>query len=140
MANPKVIDLDAELGITDVDDGPQHIKKIKLLGLDIRVVCDLNSFGLTNVTSGKGDSGEVMLFLESMIHPDDWQAFAHTASLHPALKGEQGAERLSAMIRRITEVASERPTKQPSDLPRGGSTRSTGRKSTARTSSTVAKA
>lgn len=135
MTTAKIIDLDAELGIT-TDDAPRVTKTVRLLGLDVRVVCDLNSFGLSNLTSG--NSEDIMTFLRSMIHPDDWAQFSRTASMHPGLSGEDGAGMLVRIINKITEVAAERPTKQPSVLPRGGSSRVTARKSAAATASTRA--
>lgn len=135
---PRVIDLDAQLGI-EPNDEPIYIKTIKLLGDEWRVVCDLSSFSLSAVTSGEATAGDVMRFLESMIHPDDWPRFRSIASNHPALRGEQSAERMFEMIRAIVEVASERPTMPPSTSPRGVSNGSTGRKSAASTGSARAK-
>lgn len=136
MASAKIIDLDTELGIGLAEDVPRVTKAIRLLGLEVRVVCDLNSFGLSNLASGNTE--QIMTFLRSMIHPDDWQAFATAASMHPSLSGEDGSAMLVKIINRITEVAAERPTKQPSALPRGGSKRSTAQKSPVATASTRA--
>lgn len=137
MASPKIIDLDAELGF---DDEPLFIKQVKVLGIEVRVVCDLNRFGLYNVTGDGATAGDLMKFLESMIHPEDWPGFASVASRSRALSGEKGDEHLATLIQKLMAVAAERPTKQPSDLPRGGSTRSTGRKSAASSTSVPAKA
>lgn len=137
MPNARTIDLDAELGL-DGEPEPMHLKPIKILGIEVRVVCDLNSFGLTNLTSG--DSGAIMKFLESMIHPEDWGAFVDAATKHPSLRGEAGNEVLIKIINRLTEVAAERPTQRPSALPRGASTRLSKPKSAASTASARGKA
>lgn len=133
----KPIDLDSELEL-DGEPGPQHVKTVRLLGLDLRVVCDLNSFGLAGLAAE--DSGAIMRYMRSMIHADDWPRFVEVASQHQALRGDKGNETIIKIINRLTEVAAERPTKQPSDLPRGGSTRSSGQKSAASTASARAKA
>lgn len=139
MTAPKVLDLDSELGLDA--EVPYTVRRVKLLGVEVGIVCDLNSFGLMAVTGEDVDNSDVMNFLESMIVPADWPAFAKLAVNHPAFRGEGGAEKLMGMIRRIMEVAATPfPTKQPSDLQRTASTRSSVRKSAASTASARAKA
>lgn len=125
MTNPKVIDLDSQL---DFDaDAPKHTKKVRLLGEEWTVVCDLNSFAATNLTSG--DSAAVMQFIRSMLLPEEWPEFARIASQHPALSGENGGKNLVTLVNALTEVAGERPTKPSSTSPRGGSRRTSSPKS-----------
>lgn len=141
MTNAKPIDLDKEFGFDAALDTPVTTREIEVFGAKIRVVCDLNRFGLLNVIGDDATTSDIMKFLESMIAPADWPTFARLAGNHPALRGEAGDEKLMALIRRIMEVASDPfPTKRPSDLPRTASARSSVRKSPASTASGRAKA
>lgn len=129
MTNSKVLDLDAALGL---DAAPQHTKRVKLLGEEWTIVCDLNSFAATNLASG--DVEGVMNFIRSMILPEEWPAFARIASMHPALAGEEGSANLIKLVNALTEVAGERPTTPSSISPRGGSRRTSSPKSAASSS------
>jgi hypothetical protein len=134
MASPKVLDLDKELGFDA--DVPITTRKVTLLGMDVEIVCDLNTFGFMNVSGDTVEPAAVMDFLKSMIAPADWPAFVKVAGNHPSFRGTDGAENMMKMVRRLMEVAAEPyPTKQLSDSARGGSTRSTVQKSAAKPSS-----
>ncbi len=140
MATPKVQDLDADLGFAAPLDEPTTTKTVKVFGTEIRVVCDVNTFGISNLTRTGAGTAELMDFMKSMIHPEDWDKFAFVAGQSPSLAGEDGFENLTKLVTKLMEVAAERPTTRPSALPRGGSTRSSGRKSAVRSSSAPAKA
>lgn len=123
MATPKVINLDAEFGFDVLPEQEAPFREVELLGMKkVRVMCDVSSFAAVNFTTG--DAQAVMRFLESMIHEEDWPEFQRVASLHPALKGEKGAENLWKIINRLTEVAGERPS-SPSSTSRATASRRT---------------
>lgn len=136
----KVIDLDTKLGFLAPTDDPQHIKVVKILGIEVRVICDLNAMALSAMLAEGAAQGEVLAFMRSLIHPDDWALFTRTANNHPALRGDEGADNMYKVLQALTEQAAERPTVRPSDSPRGGSPRSTTPKSAASSSARPAAA
>lgn len=123
MANYKVIDLDKELGTGD--DEPVHTKKIRLFGREWTVICDLNSFSMSQIAGG--DAGGVSTFLTNLVHEDERDEFIKTLSSAKGLDGE----RLGKLLSKLIEVAGERPTSGPSPLPRTAKTPASTRKSAA---------
>lgn len=110
MANYKIVDLDAELGITGEE--PIHTKKIKLLGAEWTIICDLNSFAMAQIAGG--DASGLSTFLINLVHPDEREDFVKVMSGAKGLDGE----RLGKLLTKLIEVAGERPTNGPSPLPR----------------------
>lgn len=101
----KIIDLDAEL---DFEDEPVHTARVKLLGREWTVVCDLNSFAMAQIAGG--DASGISKFLTGLIHPDEQEDFALTLSSAKNLNGD----RLGKVLEKLVEVAGERPTEPPS--------------------------
>lgn len=123
MASTKSLNLDAEFGFDTMAEQESPFIKIELLGVkDVRVMCDVSSFAAVNV--GSGDASSILLFLQSMIHPEDWPEFSKVASMHPAFRGEEGAANLWKVINRLTEVAGQRPS-SPSSTSRATASRTT---------------
>lgn len=111
MASPKVdFDFDKALGF-DVDESVPT-KKIRLLGKDWTIMCDLNSFAMARIASGEASG--VATFITNLVVPDEREEF--TAALEGA-KNMTG-ERLGLLLQHLVEVAGERPTEQPSRSPR----------------------
>lgn len=131
MTKAAPVDLDALLGLdaASLTSEPTHTKSVRLFGKEWTLVCDINSFALSNLTTGS--VAAVPEFIKGLIHPDQWTEFASTMSQVKNLD----APMLGKILNVLVEAASERPTKQPSTSPRGGSTRTSGRKSQASTDS-----
>lgn len=123
MATPlkKVVDLDAELGIYD-EAAPAHTKKVKLLGREWTVVCDVNNFSIAEMMSG--DAGAVARFIVNVIHPDEADQFRQELGKVKNLS----AEKLGLLLNRLIEVAGERPTESPSTSRRTAGSRTSVRK------------
>lgn len=121
----KILDLDADLGL---DDAPTHTRPIKMLGRNWTLICDLNSYALSNLSTG--DPAAIVQFLNGIIIEDERADFAKALSTVPNLT----PEKLGTILGKLVEAASDRPLSPPSALPRGGSKMSTTPKS-ARTSS-----
>lgn len=109
MASPS-IDLDKALGITG--DEPTHTKKVKLLGKDWTLVCDLNAFAMAQIASG--ESSGVSQFIINLVVPTEQEAFAEALKNAKNMSGE----RLGLLLAKLIEVAGERPTEPPSRSPR----------------------
>lgn len=102
----KAVDLDAELGLVVTEKMPT--KKIKMLGREWTVTCDLNSFAMSQIAGG--DSGGISKFLINLVAEDEREDFADALGSAKGLDGEK----LGALLSRLIEVAAERPTEQPS--------------------------
>jgi len=125
----KILDLDADLGL---DDEPVHTRQIKLLGRQWTLICDLNSYALSNMTTG--DPGAIVEFLNGVILEEERSDFAKALSRVKNLT----PEKLGAILGKLVEAAGERPTPPPSASPRGASKRTTTPKSAGATSKTRA--
>lgn len=124
MANPKRINLDDLLG----EDEPVLTKPITLFGREWDVICGLNFFTLSAI--GAGEPGAVAQFLRNTVVPDQRDAFATAMSAAANLD----AEKLGKIVNALVEVASERPTTQPSVSSRPASKRTSAPRSVARSS------
>lgn len=121
----KVLDLDAELGLEL--DGPQHTRKIKMLGREWTIVCDVNSYALSEMLSGT-DPGAVARFISGLLLEEEAAAFNAALGRVRNLDGEK----LGELLNKLIEVAAERPTEPPSPSPRTATKPTSVRKSPAR--------
>lgn len=121
----KVVDLDAEFGLEL--DGPQHTRKIKLLGREWTVICDINSYAVSELMSGT-DPGVIARFISGLILPEEVPAFNQALGRVRNLDGEKLVE----LLNRLVEVAAERPTESPSPSRRTATKPTSVRKSPAR--------
>jgi hypothetical protein len=103
-------DFDKEFGFND--DEPANIKKIRLLGREWTVVCDLNSFAMAKIAGG--DASGVADFLVNLLVEDEQEDFTKALANAKNMDGE----RLGKLLSRFIEVAGERPTERPSPSPR----------------------
>ena len=124
MANPKRTNLDDLLG----EDEPVLTKPITLFGREWDVICGLNFFTLSAI--GAGEPGAGAQFLRNTVVPDQRDAFATAMSAAANLD----AEKLGKIVNALVEVASERPTTQPSVSSRPASKRTSAPRSVARSS------
>ena len=125
----KILDLDADLGL---DDTPVHTRPIKLLGKEWTLICDLNSYALSNLTTGEPSA--IVEFLNGVIIEEQRSDFAKALSAVPNLT----PEKLGVILGKLVEAAGERPTKPPSASPRGVSSLTPTRKSVGVSSKTRA--
>jgi len=94
MASPqKILDLDSQLGF---DLTPAPTKTVRLLGAEWTIVCDINSFAVSDIMSG--DSGGIARFIRGIIVPEESVAFAEALSKVPNLDGEKLGKLLEALI------------------------------------------
>ena len=124
----KIIDLDAQFAGEPAE--PIHTRKVKLFGEEWTVVCDVNSFVLTNISNG--DTKAFMEFLENVVVEEE------KARMRQALSSQRGltAEKLLRIIVALMEVVAARPTQSPSASSRTASKRTSSPKSTAASSRT----
>lgn len=108
MANS--IDLDKDLGFSE--DEVTHTKKVKLLGKEWTLVCDLNAFAMAQIASG--ESAGVSQFIINLVVPSQQEEFAQALRNAKNMTGE----RLGLLLSKLIEVAGERPTVSPSRSPR----------------------
>lgn len=120
----KILDLDADLGL---DETPVTTRQIKLLGRQWTLVCDLNSYALSNLATGEPEA--IVQFINGLIPEDERSDFAAALSKVPNLT----PDKLGAILGKLVEAASERPTTPPSASSRGGSNRTSSPKSAAAT-------
>lgn len=123
MTNPKIIDLDSELGFEN--DEPVPTKKIKLFGREWTIVCDLNTFTMADIASG--DAGSIARFVRNIVVEDEQSDFSAALSAAKNMTGEKLGQLLAALI----EAASERPTKSPSPSARTAKKKTSALKSVA---------
>ena len=116
--------LDLDLGL-DLDETPVTTRPIKMFGQEWTLVCDLNSFALSNLTTG--DPQALVQFLNSIIVEDQRVEFGKALSSVPNLT----PEKLGTILGKLVEAAGERPTTQPSASQRGASNPRTSQKSAA---------
>lgn len=102
----KAVDLDAELGLLVTEKMPT--KKIRMLGREWTIICDLNSFAMSQIAGG--DPGGISKFLVNLVVDEEREDFVDTLSNAKGLDGEK----LGSLLSRLIEVAAERPTEQPS--------------------------
>lgn len=127
MANPKVLNLDAELGeSTD----PVNTRPFKLFGRDWTLNCDLNTFALSDLATG--EPAAIVRFLTSIVTEDQRDDFRNALASQPNLS----AERLGKIITALVEAATERPTTPPSASGSGRANLTSVRKSAASSSRT----
>lgn len=126
----KVIDLDRQVGDSEE---PIHTVKIKLFQREWDVVCDVNSYALTALSSGDVEAYRDYL-VNSVIDEQ-------RSAMKEALLRQRGltAERFMTIINAVMEVVMERPTKSASassrtPTKRTSAPRSTGGSSKARVS------
>lgn len=124
MANPKVHDLDSQLGLDLAFVSPT--KRVKLFGQEWTIVCDVNAFAVADILSG--DVGGIARFIRGVVAPDEADAFAAALGRVPNLDGEKLGQILNVLI----EVAGERPTEPPTPLRRTASNPTSVRKSAPR--------
>lgn len=105
MANLKIVDIDAELGDSDE---VIHTKKIRLLGREWTIQCDLNTFAMSQIAAG--DASGISRFISNLVIPEERDDFIETLSSAKNLSGE----RLGSILQKLIEVAGERPTEPPS--------------------------
>jgi len=129
MASNKILDLDSELGI---EDTPAYTKPFKLFGRTWTMMCDLNSFALSDLTTG--EPAAVVRFIDSVILPAERIEFRNAISSQPNLS----ADRLGKILTALVEAASERPTTPQSDSSSGAAKKTSQRKSGASSSSVQA--
>lgn len=101
MANLKLIDLDAELGD---DDTPVHTRPFKLFGRTWTLLCDLNTFALSDLATG--EPAAIVRFLNSVVIDEEREDFRNSLASQPNLT----AERLGKILTTLVEAATERPT------------------------------
>ena len=123
----KVLDLDAQLGL-DLS-APTETKKVKLLGREWTIVCDINSFAISDIMTG--DAGGIARFIRGVVVEDEADAFA--AALGKVRNLD--AEKLGSILNALVEVAAERPTEQPSPARRTAGSQTSVQKSRPRSSS-----
>jgi hypothetical protein len=99
MANPKTIDLDAELGF-DLDE-KIPTKKVRLLGREWTVA-------MAEIAAG--DASGIAQFIVGIIAEDERADFTAALRSTPNMTGE----RLGGLLTKLVEVAAERPTELPS--------------------------
>jgi len=121
-SSSKVVDLDARLGFEA--DTPVHTKRVKMLGKEWTLVCDVNSFAVSDILSG--DAGGIARFIKGIILPAEVDAFTAWLAKLPNFDGEKLGKLLNVMI----EEASERPTVSPSPVRRTANKQTSGRNST----------
>lgn len=122
MATPnKPIDLDAQLGF---DLTPAPTKPVRLFGSEWTIVCDVNSFAISDIMSG--DSGGIARFIRGVVIESEQEAFTKALAKVPNLDGEKLGKLLEVLI----EAASERPTESPSPVRRTAGSQTSVRKST----------
>ena len=119
----KAIDLDSQLGF---DLTPAPTKVVRLFGTEWTIVCDINSFAISDIMSG--DAGSIARFLRGVVVPEQGAAFADALSKVPNLDGEKLGKLLEVLI----EAASERPTESPSPVRRTAGSQTSVRKSVPR--------
>lgn len=123
----KIIDLDKQLGFADE---PVHVRKVVLFGTEWTILCDVNTFALSNLTTG--DPQAIVNFILGVIDPAQRNEFARAISAVPNLD----VEKLSAIVGALVEVAAERPTSLPSASRPGAKSRTSAPKSRASTGAT----
>jgi hypothetical protein len=109
MASTKTavdLDLDKELGFAD--DEPSETKKVRLLGREWTLVCDLNSFTIAQIVGG--DTSAVSGFIIGLIAEDEQEDFGKALMKAKNMTGE----RLGLLLQKLIEAAGERPTEPPS--------------------------
>ena len=126
---PKILDLDAEIGL---DDTPSATKPFKLFGRTWTMLCDLNSFAMSDLTTG--EPAAIVRFIDSVILPAERIDFRNAISSQPNLT----AERLGKILTALVEAAAERPTTPPSASSRGATSQTSQRKSAGSSSATRA--
>lgn len=129
MATNKILDLDAQIGI---DSTPSVTKPFKLFGRTWTLMCDLNSFAMSDLTTG--EPAAIVRFMDSVILPDERVDFRNAISSQPNLS----ADKLAAILTALVEAAAERPTTPPSVSSRGATSQTSPRKSAASSSATRA--
>jgi hypothetical protein len=122
-AMAKMIDFDDLLA--SEDDEPIHTVPFKLFGREWTLVCDVNSFALAAISTG--DSAAIGNFFDSIILDEEKAEFRQALSTARGLTGEK----LAALVMKMIEVASERPTTPPSGSSRGAGKSTSVRKSAA---------
>ena len=122
-ASKKAIDLDAQLGF---DSTPAPTKTVRLFGSEWTIICDVNSFALSDVMSG--DAGGIARFIRGMVIEAEQDAFTRALAKVPNLDGEKLGKLLEALI----EAAGERPTEQPSPARRTAGSQTSVQKSARR--------
>lgn len=127
MASNKILDLDAQIGI---DNTPSATKPFKLFGRTWTMMCDLNSFAMSDLTTG--EPAAIVRFIDSVILPAERVDFRNAISSQPNLT----AEKLGAILTALVEAAAERPTTPPSASSRGATNPTSPRKSAANSSVT----
>lgn len=106
MSPVPITDLDAELGL--VIKEPMPTKKVKMLGRQWTIICDLNSFSMAQIAGG--EPGGISKFLTGLIAEEERDDFIDAMTNARGLDGEK----LATLMTRLIEVASERPTESPS--------------------------
>lgn len=127
MTKPAIIDFDSEFDIDS--DEPVHTKQFKMFGQEWTLVCDINSFGISELTTG--DAAGLVRFIQGLIQPDQWSEFSQKLGQVRNLNGEK----LGKILNKMIEVASGLPTTPLSPSPRGASKRTSNPKSAANSSS-----
>jgi hypothetical protein len=127
MTKAKTIDLDADLGL-DNDDAPVNTRPFKLFGRTWTLVCDLNTFALSDLTTG--EPAAVVRFLTSVVVEDERDDFRTAFATAKGLTSET----LGKILTAIVEAATERPTSPPSDSGSGRKNPTSPRKSVATSS------
>ena len=118
VTKPKVVDIDAQLAdeLDETDEDEPAFKTVRLLGMDLKIRCDVNSYILNQALDD--DPGALVDLLRSIIVNDDqveekgritqssWVRFDE------AMKNAKhmGTAKLSKIFVRLVEAASERPT------------------------------
>ena len=101
----KAINLDDMLG---QQDEVLHTRDVVLFGQPWKVVCDVNSYALTAMTTG--DSVAITEFLGNIVIDEQRAEFRRALSAQRGLS----SERLIDLVRHLVEVVTERPTTPPS--------------------------
>lgn len=125
MAQPKILDLDAQLGIANE---PVNTLPFRLFGREWTLLCDLNTFALSDL--GTGDPAAVVRYMVSFVIDDERDDFRTALSSQPNMT----VERLGEILTALTEAATERPTTPPSVSGPGRQSQTSPRKSAASTS------
>jgi hypothetical protein len=127
MANLKLIDIDAALGD---DDAPVATRPFKLFGRNWTLLCDLNSFALSDLATG--EPAAIVRFLNSIVAEDEREDFRSTLASQPNLT----AEKLGKILTALVEAATDRPT-TPASASGSTAPKRTSQRKSAASSSTV---
>lgn len=109
-----IIDLDEGLSaLLEEAKKKTQYRKVRVLNMEVRVSTNPNTYTLLNAMGG--DAPSVGKMVSNLIHPDDRNDF------HRALSNTEGVDEtvILHLIEKLSEAATDRPTKSSSGSSRG---------------------